>query len=496
MYSQRLGLILACLSLLSLSFSCNENAFGVGVFLDGDTDADGGADECVLQPDSATRCWLDGSLNGSIVNPSCPSDMPTTLTGVVTIPAGTLPVANARVYIAGTPAPDDATAPSNLEPIVHGATCTGCDQLVPADAVASALTDVGGRFTLTGVPYPPDGKAMYLVIRLGKWRRAVRIENSDSQAAGVAKLSRCATTTLDKSMMRLPRTQSEGDIPRIALSTGSADALECLLRGPKLGLADSEFTTENGKGSVNLYAGNGTAQFNKTLGGARFTAAQKVPTPSWWDTQANWNKYDAVLLSCEGDPNYSTKSVTARANLQTYINQGGRVLAMHWHNGWMEMGPAPLSKVASFAQKPANPVLNNGTASVDIVTSFRKGGELKQWLANASALTSQGQLLLKGAKNTILTLNTRVAQPWLTFGSGSSLVYQYFTFRAPIGVEPSSQCGEMAFTDLQASTGVGDTSGPGIYFPDGCRTTSMAPQEEALIYMLLDLTSCLPGATL
>src|SRR5262249_28672244 len=159
-------------------------------------------------------------------------------------------------------------------------------------------TDIAGQFTLNNVPVPPDGKAMYLVIRLGKWRRAVRIENSSGTTPGAAHISRCAPNQLDANLTRLPRNQKEGDIPRMAVSTGSYDALECVLRGPKIGLDDSEFTTEKGTGSVNMYAGNGASKFSAALGGQNFTAARLVPNPSWWDDLANWSKYDIVLLSC------------------------------------------------------------------------------------------------------------------------------------------------------------------------------------------------------
>ena len=39
------------------------------------------------------------------------------------------------------------------------------------------------------------------------------------------------------------------------MTTGAADALECLIR--RIGIADSEFTTDGGAGRVHLYAGGG-----------------------------------------------------------------------------------------------------------------------------------------------------------------------------------------------------------------------------------------------
>ena len=63
----------------------------------------------------------------------------------------------------------------------------------------------------------------------GKWQRKTVIPQ-------VLALPRQSTLT-DPDLTRLPRTASEGHIPRIGLSTGHSDALECLLR--KIGIADA-----------------------------------------------------------------------------------------------------------------------------------------------------------------------------------------------------------------------------------------------------------------
>jgi hypothetical protein len=255
---------------------------------------------------------------------------------------------------------------------------------------------------------------------------------------------------------------------------------------------DSEFTTEKGTGSVNMYAGNGADQFSSALdGGAMFTASQTVPTPSWWDTQANWNQYDIVVLSCEGAQNLNTKSVTARANLQNYIGAGGRVFASHWHNGWIQSGPAPLNTVATYCPPSMNVALVQ-PADEDIVTTFQKGMSLKQWLMNNNALTAMGQLAVNGGKNTITGVDTTLAQPWVTFQPPPNLIYQYFSFYAPVGAPAANQCGEMVFTDLHV--GNGDSSSAGTPFPGGCTTTGLTPQEKALIFLFFDLTNCVqPG---
>ena len=121
-------------------------------------------------------------------------------------------------------------------------------------------------------------------------------------------------------MTRLPATRARGTA-RIALTTGGADALECLLR--KIGISDSEFTPESGTGRVNFFAGvDGANAFDASFGGAMFT-----PVNPWWNDVGNLNRYDMILHSCEGTENPTNKSQGARMALQQYANAGGRVFA-------------------------------------------------------------------------------------------------------------------------------------------------------------------------
>jgi hypothetical protein len=418
---------------------------------------------------SGSPPMIPGCVGSCVVKTDCPTAMgPTTLTGTVTIPAGTLPLYNAQVYV-----PTGSALPP---PPTSGATCDRCDA---STEMFSTTTDINGAFTLQNIP---SGQNIPLVIRVGKWRRVVTIPS----------VTDCTTTALAADQTRLPRNQSEGDIPRIALSTGSADALECILRKDKLGLDDAEFTTESGNGRVNLYAGaNGANKYNATLGGGAFTAAQKVPAASWWDSYDNWKKYDIVLLSCEGAQHMEYKSAAALANLEQYIGDGGRVFASHWHNGWIANAQAP-QKIQTVATFPNSSSL--GTITDKINTGFTKGAALADWLIlpavwGAGTPPPRGDLPVAGAKSTAGTVNAMLTQRWV---DTDMMAPQYFSFDAPIGAAASAQCGEMVFTDLHVSSGTGgDSSAAGTPFPDGCTATSLSPQEKALIFLLFDLTNCL-----
>ncbi len=412
---------------------------------------------------------IPGCVGDCVVNAKCPADKgPTTLSGTVTIPSGLLPVYNARVFI--------PTGEEIPPPPPSGAYCDRCDN---SPRFFSTTTDINGKFTLRNIP---AGRNVPLIIQVGKWRRVLSI----------SEVSECSANLLDPAETRLPRSRVEGNIPKIALSTGSADAIECLLRSKKLGLDDTEFTPESGSGRVNLYAGaNGAAQYVSTMnGGVRFTAAMPQPNPSWWDNYDNWTKYDIVVLSCEGQQYMTYKSQAALANLEKYIGSGGRVFASHWHNGWMANAQSPqlIQTVAAFTSN-----LSLGTITATINTTTEKGAALADWLTlpavSGATPPPRGLLPVMGARNTVSNLSMSLAQRWVDAPNGAA---QYFSFEAPIGAKPADLCGQMVFTDLHVSSGVGgDSSQAGIPFPNGCNAATLSAQEKALIFMLFDLTNCL-----
>src|SRR5439155_1085361 len=129
----------------------------------------------------------------------------------------------------------------------------------------------------------------------------------------------------------LPANRGEGDLPKMAISTGGADSMECLLR--RIGVDANEFTggTGSGKERIHIYAGTGG---NAAIGSPDSTQL--------WSSNASLSAYDIVVLSCEGDENAQTKPGPALEALQEYANGGGRIFASHFHYYWFNNGPAPF----------------------------------------------------------------------------------------------------------------------------------------------------------
>jgi hypothetical protein len=395
----------------------------------------------------------------------CTAGQNTTLRGKVFDPAGRVPLYNVLVYVPNAP----------LDPIPVGPSCDRCDTPISGKPIASALSDTKGEFVLNNVPVGSD---IPVVVQVGKWRREVKIP----------RIEPCTETVVDDpNLLRLPRNQGEGNIPKIALTTGGADRLECLLR--KIGIEDSEFTPEAGTGRVNFFSANGsgglaTSAFSAALnGGVPFTKA----TTFWEDPEA-FKRYDMVILSCEGAQFPNEKSDAARAALVNYANLGGRVFASHWHNIWLQGGPPPWSEVATFGN--GGNLTDNYPGEVN--TTFPKGNALADWLVNVGASMTRGQLLIQEGRRTVTAVNPTYSTPWIKSPMDQQQAVQYFTFNTPAGAMAGMECGRVVFTDIHVSGGargaISDMAGPA--FPTGCVTTELSPQEKALEFILFDLSSC------
>jgi hypothetical protein len=394
---------------------------------------------------------------------TCPSGGTTSISGIVLAPNGTLPLSNATVYV-----PNAAVAP-----ITEGAGCQRCDDVLSGEPLVTVTTDAQGKFTL---PNMPVGADIPVVIQIGKWRRQIVIPA----------VSACVDMPLTATETRLPRNKVEGDIPKFAISTGGADAIECLLR--KIGVDDAEFTPSTGTGRINLFAGaGGSNKFDAANGAGTFGPS----STTLWDSVDDLKKYDVTVLSCEGGYNEGEKPVSARAAMKAYADLGGRVLASHWHHYWLKEGPPEWASAVTV-----NPLIDLANVTGDIDVSTPRGLLMSQWLVNVGASTMPGKIDLVDAQHTIVATAPDVQQ-WITVpvNANNTPSVQYMSFTTPREAPEADRCGRMVVSDIHVSTG--DDSGPALAFPaQSCITDKnvLTPQEKVLAYMIFDISSCIaPG---
>lgn len=407
----------------------------------GDVDADTGPTNCTGLECSVVQCEKMGKP-------------PTTVSGTVFAPNGTLALYGANVYV---PFVDPG-------PFAAGLECGKCQDQLPGGAIANAMSDTAGKFTLSGVP---SGNDIPLFVTIGKWRRKTVIPQ----------VLPCQDNPLPNTITSLPKNQTEGDIPKIAITTGQADAIECLLR--RLGVADSEFTPDSGTGRIHLFAGNGAT-----------TLANNTPlasTDTLWGDLNKMKSYDMMLFSCEGDWHPETKSQPMMDNLKTYADLGGRVFLEHYHGIWISgekdvptHAPAVWPAVAQCREDGQE----DGTGVIDQVNN-PKGSAFAQWMTNVQGSTTPGSVPIESGRQSCTALDMTKAERWVYMKVNGITYPQNFQFTTPLEVAKDDRCGKVVFSDMHVASG--SLSEP---FPSGCSAQAMSAQEKALAFMLFDIATC------
>lgn len=390
---------------------------------------------------------------GGACQVSCSGTSTTSISGVVYAPNGTDPLPNVTVYVPST----------TVDAFTAGVSCPVQGAPPSGAPITGATTNVRGEFTIPNVPV---GTNVPLVIVSGRWRRQFVIPTVNS----------CVDNPVTD--IRFAKNKAEGDIPKIAIATGSVDQVECVLR--KVGIDDAEFTNPSGGGRINFFRGDGRS----TSGGSVIDSS--TPTESTLmgaadPTNATLLGYDVLMLPCEGG-NYA-RSAQQLANLVDFANKGGRVYSSHFAYSWMYTNP-PFDSVVNWAGSSGT--YPDGYATVD--TTFSAGQTLADWLQYVGATTTRGQMYIQTIKRDFSSVNAPT-QSWLKLNSSGTTMQ--FVFDAPVS-QTTNQCGRVLFNEYHVENG----SSGGTTFPAECSGGTMTPQEKLLEFSLFELTDNGAAATL
>jgi hypothetical protein len=366
---------------------------------------------------------------------------PTSVSGKVYAPNGTLPLYNVTVYVPMSPP----------GPLPEGLSCGQCSTNLPGGAVASARTDAEGKFKLEGLQ---PGTDVPIVITTGKWRRQLT----------VPVVAQCVDNPVQDGVLRLPKNRTEGDIPKIAMVTGGCDPLGCILA--KLGLDATEFSSNPADPHRVIFY---TAQ-----GGQAPGTPQAAPT-ALWNNLNELKKYDMLINSCECNT-YETNK-TAPDTLRQYADMGGRVFGSHYHYTWARTLVPQWTPTAQWTGS------GTGYTTPDLVdTTHPDGMAFSQWLMSVGASSTPGQITLGTKTYDVGGVNPPTTR-WL-YSSGTNARTHYLSFKTPVGVPMEQQCGKVVYAGMHVASGSVSST-----FPSGC-TGALTPDEKALVFLLFDLGSC------
>jgi hypothetical protein len=422
------------------------------------------------------------SDGGIVPTGNCTNGSYTSISGKIYDPAGKDPLYGAVAYVPSKP----------VLPFKDGPACQSCNSLYTGSPVAAAVTDASGRFVIQNAP---SGSNVPLVIQLGKWRKQLKVST----------VAACQDNPQPDKSLRLPNNHHVGDIPNIAISTGGADTLECLLL--RMGVDAAEYVPGTSTaGRIHIFQGSGAGGFTlpfmipglNNIGAPNTSPAAPSSSSALWSSDSAMSLYDIVMLSCEG-------SETANMNQQVlfdYAKAGGRVFASHFHYSWFNTGPfgANNPALATWTTGAQDIGDINGIIQTTLAggAPFPKGVAMKQWLGNVNALgptsgAPTGELhIVQARHNADVTAANTPSTSWIVPDPAAkqpAAATQYFSFNTPLGASVENTCGRVVYSDLHVGGAAKDN--PSMPVPTECDTGDLTPQEKALEFMLFDISACI-----
>jgi hypothetical protein len=442
---------------------------------------------------------------------------PTTITGKVYNPGGTLPLYGVYVYVPNTmPDPIDPGNPA----------CTPCEAPASGDPIVGTLTDETGSFTLqagTGNPYGvPSGMDIPLVLQTGKWRKQITL--SSVTACGTTQAAPGdATATGTNKLLRLPANSTEGDMPLIAFTSG-CDPAECFLLNT-VGISQSEFVAPTaplpvawsattppvaGAGHVRFFTGNnemaggrGGPGGNPGAGSAIAPGVTAAQTYTWWTSAANLELYDIIFNACECSP--YARGNAAYGAMDSFLNMGGRLFTTHYYYNWFTPNPpasADLATVANWDIPTGNTIPDFPTETDAIDQTFPKGAAFATWLQDNGVTTTMGSITLADTRQDVAGLEPAGCSETTGTCRSTQWIYnptnndpRYISFNTPVASPVAQQCGKAVFSDVHLSGTSNNAqfpaecTNPNIDTPPGHKIN-----EEALMFLFFDLSSCVQSS--
>jgi hypothetical protein len=407
---------------------------------------------------------------------SCAAGQETRLTGTVYAPNGTQPLYNALVYVPNAPLPA----------ISAGPTCGRCQDEDLGSPIAAAITGADGTFVLKNIPAGVD---FPLVVKMGKWRRVVTIP---AQA-------QCTNVNLTVDQARLPRNMNDAsaankaylNIPQMAVVTGDADAMECVLR--KIGVSDSEFAMPPSNARVHLYRANGAYAGCSKLNA---NGTCKTPASSTIDNlfaNNTQNKYDIHIFDCEGGEHEHNNAYDAK--IHDFANAGGRVFASHYSYTYLHDN-GDFANTATW-NGPQTGTSNTTTGIID--TTASKGQAFNAWLGytnSYSAKYGNGYIDIQDPRYYVKANSATLSERFVYTDKNAKVknqsideisATQEYAFNTPVGADADSICGRVLYSAFHVA--VGNPTGSAI-FPAECTSGPLTAQEKVLEFMLFDLSAC------
>lgn len=480
---------------------------------------------CIGGVDGPTKCVAGGGVACELCSaiPKCSNGAVTHLTGRVLTPGrddanigNQVGVPNAIVYILQTNKAADLPTITTGIPL-GGTSCDRCEDQDFGRVLNGTVTDATGHFKLD--EFIPVGQEFLLVVKAGRFRRATQLTLPQSAACQTTDLP----TTLPDNPTRLPRSMSDGsavNIPRIAVTTGRVDAIECVLS--KMGIATTEFSNPATPVSA------GPARINLYRGGPKETprgASMNAMTPhdsTLYGSETQLESYDILVSDCEGidwDKNGDERGANG-ANVRHFVNRGGRMFASHLSFSWLNGNGTQPYAADTAVETGLAPVgtwtsqLDEATTGIGVISQMRPNTapriqNFTDWMVNEQ-ITSAPDFTFN--INEPRSLNTGLGsnvEEFVYLKNGTERTQQ-FSFNTPYGSPKEAVCGRVAYSGFHVAvaseSGSGGAPGAGggfqgppggsgtpfdnVTFPEHCEG-DLTKQEKVLLYMLFDLGACI-----